>query len=361
MTVPETHVETAATASRWYGRDFPSIDPIAIDLTPAHLAALDELMAKIRSADLPFHAVTRENFLHPALDADLAAIRDEVQHGRGIVFIRGFPVDRYSVAEMETMFWGVGTHFGRGHSQSAAGDLMGHVQDKTDALAGKQSGRGYLSRRQLSPHTDMTEILAMLSLRTAREGGESVFASAMTIWDIVAAEHPEYLPIYLRGFPYHRRNEQADGVEAVTPYDVPVFSTRDGVTSCFYVRDIIDVAMRDLGRSYTDLERAALDFFEDVFARDEVKLERIMQPGEAVFLNNHEVLHGRRTFADHPEKDRKRLLFRLQLQATPTRPVLREMFIYQNKDGGYGIDPQPGKTAAAPEFIVQTPVPVHAS
>jgi alpha-ketoglutarate-dependent taurine dioxygenase len=206
----------------------------------------------------------------------------------------------------------------------------------------------------------MTEILAMLSLRAAREGGESVFASAMTMWDIVAAEHPEYLPVYLRGFPYHRRNEQADGVEAITPYNVPVFATKDGVTSCFYVRDIIDVAMRDLGRGYTELERAALDFFEEVFARDEVKLELIMRPGEAVFLNNHEVLHGRREFADHAEKERKRLLFRLQLQATPTRPVPREMFIYQNKDGGYGIDPQPGKTAAAPEFIVQAPVATHA-
>jgi hypothetical protein len=30
------------------------------------------------------------------------------------------------------------------------------------------------------------------------------------------------------------------------------------------------------------------------------------------------------------------------------------MFIYQNKNGGYGIDPQQGKTAAAPEFIVET-------
>ncbi len=346
--------------ARWYGRDFASLDAIAVDLTPAHLAALDELMAKLRRAGLPFHAVGRADFDHPALNADLAAIRAEVRNGRGIVFLRGLPVDRYSVAEMETMFWGIGTHFGRGHSQSAAGDLMGHVQDKTDALAGKQSGRGYLSRRHLSPHTDMTEILAMLSLRTAREGGESVFASAMTMWDIVAAEHPEYLPVYLRGFPYHRRNEQADDAEPITPYNVPLFATRDGVTSCFYVRDIIDVAMRDLGRGYTELERAALDFFEEVFARDEVKLELVMQPGDAVFLNNHEVLHGRRTFADHPEPERKRLLFRLQLQADPTRPVPRELFIYQNKDGGYGIDPQPGKGAAAPEFVVETPVPVHA-
>jgi alpha-ketoglutarate-dependent taurine dioxygenase len=340
--------------SRWYGRDFPTLDPIAVDLTPTHLAAIDELMARIGAAGTPFGAVTARDFSHPALDADLAAIVAEVRHGRGIAFLRGFPVDRYSVGEMETMFWGIGTHFGRGHSQSAAGDLMGHVADKTAALGGKQSGRGYLSRRLLSPHTDMTETLAMLSLRPAMEGGESVFASAMTIYDIVKAEHPEYLPIYHRGFPYHRRNEQADGVEAITPYDVPLFSEQDGVLSCFYVRDIIDVAMRDLGRSYTDLERAALDFFEEVFARDEVKLERVMQPGEAVFLNNHEVLHGRRTFADYPEPERKRLLFRLQLQATPTRPVRREMFIYQNKNGGYGIDPQQGKTAAAPEFIVET-------
>jgi alpha-ketoglutarate-dependent taurine dioxygenase len=159
------------------------------------------------------------------------------------------------------------------------------------------------------------------------------------------------MPIYERGFPYHRRGEEAHGAAPITPYRVPILSRQDGVESCFYVRDIIDVTMRDLGVAYSDLEREALDFFEAVFNRDEVKLEFIMDPGEAVFLNNYEIMHGRRTFADHEEPERRRLLFRLQLE-TGERPLRPEVFIYENQLSRHGIDPQPGKVPAAPEYLV---------
>jgi alpha-ketoglutarate-dependent taurine dioxygenase len=340
----------ASSKTRWRSTEL-DLAAVTLTLSPAHLAAIDTLMEKVGPQHRRFDTIRKADFSHPALDADLAALRAEVMHGRGIVFIDGMPVDRYSVAEAESLFWGIGTHFGTGHSQSAAGDRMGHVADRTQDLGGKQSGRGYLSRRHLSPHTDLTEILGMLSVRTSPQGGESVFGSAMTMFDIIRREHPEYIPVYEQGFPYHRRNEEAAGAAPITPYNVPLYSVCDGVESCFYVRDIIDVAMRDLGRDYTPLERAALDFFEDVFSRDEVKLEFVMQPGQAVFLNNYEVLHGRRTFVDHPEPERKRLLFRLQLE-TGERPVKPEMFIYENRDNRHGIDAQHGKVAATPEFLV---------
>jgi len=144
-------------------------------------------MEKVGPQHRRFDTIRPADFSHPALDADLAALRAEVMHGRGIVFINGLPVERYSVAEAESLFWGIGTHFGTGHSQSAAGDRMGHVADRTSELSGKQSGRGYLSRRHLSPHTDLTEILGMLSVRTSAEGGESVYGSATTFLTLVAA------------------------------------------------------------------------------------------------------------------------------------------------------------------------------
>jgi hypothetical protein len=340
----------ASSKTRWRSNEL-NLAEVTLNLSPVQLAAIDALMEKVGPQHRRFDTIRRADFSHPALDADLAALRAEVMHGRGIVFINGLPVERYSVAEAESLFWGIGTHFGTGHSQSAAGDRMGHVADRTSELGGKQSGRGYLSRRHLSPHTDLTEILGMLSVRTSAEGGESVYGSATTILDIIRREHPEYIPIYERGFPYHRRNEEAPGAEPITPYNVPIYSVCNEVTSCFYVRDIIDVAMRDLKREYTPLEREALDFFEGVFSRDEVKLEFVMQPGQAVFVNNYEVLHGRRTFIDHPEPQRKRLLFRLQLE-TGERPLKPEIFIYENRDNQHGIDAQRGKVAATPEFLV---------
>jgi hypothetical protein len=343
-----------SSLTHWRSNEL-DLDAVTLKLTPAQVAAIDELMERVGPDKMAFHTMRRKDFSHPALDADLAKLRKEVMHGRGIVFIHNLPVERYTVEQAESMFWGLGTHFGAGHSQSAAGDKMGHVIDRTKELGGRESGRGYLSRRPLSPHTDLTEILAMLSVRQAREGGESVYGSAMTMFDIVKAEHPEYMPIYLRGFPYHRRGEEAPGALPITPYRVPMLSERDGVWSCFYVRDIIDVAMRDLKQEYTPLELEALTFFEGLFNRDDVKLEFIMQPGEAVFINNYEIMHGRRLFADYDDMDRRRLLFRLQLE-TGERPLVPEIFIYENQNNMHGIDAQVGKTAAAPEYLVANKV-----
>src|SRR6267143_1879549 len=59
------------------------------DFTPAHLAAIDQLMARIEEAGLPFHEIRRHHFSHPALDADLAALLAHIKSGPGLVIMRG--------------------------------------------------------------------------------------------------------------------------------------------------------------------------------------------------------------------------------------------------------------------------------
>src|SRR5262245_50270590 len=75
------------------------------DFTPAHLAAIDQQMARIEAAGLPFHAIRREHFSHPALDADLAALLDHIKTGPGLVIMRGFPVDKYDPERMQAVYW----------------------------------------------------------------------------------------------------------------------------------------------------------------------------------------------------------------------------------------------------------------
>ena len=50
----------------WLGRDLDR-DALYWDFTPSHLAAIDELMARIEATGLPFHEIRREHFSHPAL------------------------------------------------------------------------------------------------------------------------------------------------------------------------------------------------------------------------------------------------------------------------------------------------------
>ena len=307
------------------------------DFTPAHLAAIDELMARVEKAGLRFHEIRRQHFSHPALDDDLAALLAHIKSGPGLVIMRGFPVDRYDPERMQAVYWGVGAHFGHGCSQSADGDYLGYVTNV------EKASRGYTTARELHLHTDSAEIVGLLCVRDAKEGGLSVYASSLKVHEIIAREHPEYLPLLERGFRCDRRGEEAPEDEPVTPYRVPVFSTAGGLLSCRYVRGVIDKGAEAAGEKLTDLEKAALACFEAVAQRDDVRFEVMLRPGEASIINNYEILHARTGFVDWEESEKKRLLYRLWLEGEPPRQMRREVHLYQNRSGRMGVDPQPGR------------------
>lgn len=320
----------------WLGRDLDR-DALYWDFTASHLAAIDELMARIERKGLRFNEVRREHFSHPALDADLAGVLERIRTGPGLLILRGFPVDRYDAERMQTVYWGIGTHFGVGVSQSADGDYLGHVTNVAKA------SRGYTTDRELSLHTDSAEIVGLLCVRDAREGGLSIYASSLKVHEIIEREHPEYLKVLERGFRCDRRGEEAPEDEPVTPYHVPVFSVRNGILTTRFVRGVIDRGAERLGQTLSPLEQEALAFFEEVAMREDVRFEVMLRPGEASFINNYEILHARTGFVDWDDPARKRLLYRLWLEGRPPRPMVPEVQLYQNRSGHMGVDPQPGR------------------
>ena len=329
-------MERARHRQGWLGAEFDR-SALYWDFAPAHLAAIDELMAKLAGDPRLFHEITCRDFSHPALDRDLAELLHVIKTGPGLVVMRGFPVDKYTAEEMQTVYWGIGAHFGIGCSQSADGDYLGHVTNV------EKASRGYTTSRELSLHTDSAEIVGLLCVRDAKEGGMSLYANSLKVHEIVAREHPEYLAVLERGFRCDRRGEEAPDDDPVTPYRVPVFSEQNGVLSTRFVRGVIDRGADTLGEPLSALEKDALAFFEAVAQRDEVRFELRLAPGEASFINNYELLHARTAFVDHDDPAKKRLLYRLWLEGEPPRPMKKEVHLYQNRSGRMGVDPQPGR------------------
>ncbi len=342
----------------WRGSDLRK-DDIAFDLSPAQAAALEDVLLRVRKARLPLREIGLEHCRHPALDFDLARVFDEIQDRRGIVIVRGVPVAAHSVDDVSTMFWALGAHFGRGVSQSARGDVLGLVRDETQP-GQAESARGYTSRRELSLHVDLGQIVGLMCVRQARGGGLSQYASGLAIHNEILATRPDLMPVLCRGFPYHRRGEQAPDVAAITPYDIPVFSERGGKVSVFFVGEIFNAAFRDLKRAFTPEEIDAIDTFRATARR--LQFETRLEAGEATFLNNYAVMHARSEFEDWEEPENKRLMLRLWLDAERNvRPVTPHIHIYENQDGRSGIDPQPGRRPAtadyrAPDALVRAQV-----
>ena len=347
-------VATAPVLSRpaegpmtWRGSDLRK-ENIAFDFSRAQAAALEDVLLRVRKARCAVADIKAEHCRHPALDDALARVFDDIQHGRGIVILRGIPVADHSVDDVSTMFWVIGTHLGRGVSQSARGDVLGLVQDETPPGA-EESARGYTSRRELTLHTDLGQIVGLMCVRQARTGGFSQYASGLAIYNEILATRPDLMPVLSRGFPYHRRGEEALDAAPITPYDIPVFSERDGKISIFFVGEIFNAAFRDLHRTFTPEEIDAIDTYRATARK--LQFETRLEAGEATFLNNYAVMHARSEFEDWQESEKKRLMLRLWLDVEhDARPVIPNIHIYENEGGRSGIDPQPGRLPATASF-----------
>lgn len=310
----------------WTGATLPPRPALVRNLPPSAASLLRDLAGAAQRSGVAPWDLTRWHFNHPALAVFFGELFAEVRDGRGFAIIGNIPVD-LPLPTVKLLWWGIGTFFGRGQSQSNLGDRIGEVLDVTDSDPG---ARGYRSRKELHLHTDICDMIALLAVRQARSGGETSLASAHAVHALLRARHPDLLARLEQGYHYHRRGEEAPTEAPITPHKVPVFSRAEGVLSLRFVRPYMEQALRADGRSDPDLI-AAFDALEAT--AEEVKTTFLLQPGEAVVVNNLTTLHARAAFEDWPEPARKRLLLRLWLNATGFRPQRLELNVYGSGDG----------------------------
>ena len=147
----------------WKVADFKTPADYTIELSAIHLRDIERAMRQIKAAGLGLDDLQREHFDFPSLLPVIDEIRHEIEDGRGFVVLRRLPVEDCSKDEIGMIFWGLGTHLGRGLSQSVLGDRLGHVKDfsREDPLA-----RAYRNKQELSPHTDSCDLVgARLSVQ----------------------------------------------------------------------------------------------------------------------------------------------------------------------------------------------------
>tara|TARA_R110002167_G_scaffold51729_2_gene149787 strand:- start:2 stop:1039 length:1038 start_codon:yes stop_codon:yes gene_type:complete len=324
-------------AAAWLASEFTGKDDLAVDLERRHIEALEAETARAMAAGLTHADLSPASFPLAALGDDIVVWRRKVQRGRGIILLRGFPVQRHSVEELRLMFLGLGSHFGRPVSQSKMGDLVGDVID----VGGKDKReRAYRNSRELKLHTDRCDHLGMLCIRPAAEGGLSGYASALAIHNAMLRERPDLLALLYRGYFHHRFGEQAPGEPPVTAERIPIFSVADGVPSVIYIRGYIDLAVEEGHTVLSEAESEALDYLDDVCNRPEIRLDFMMAPGEATFTNNCLLLHTRTAFEDAEDAAQKRHLLRLWLREDD-RPMAPGVLLHK---GTAGIPPREDKS-----------------
>lgn len=328
-------------AANWYAEDLANDTSWLLHLDDEHLKELESALRKVQSLGIPIHEVTREQFALNSLSGHFASLADQLHHGRGLGVIRGLPTDQYDKEEVETIFWGIGTHIGLPARQNIEGDLMGHVRDAGKAY-GEAGVRGYQSNAHLPFHSDLSDVVGLCCLRQAKSGGASSVVSAVTIHNEMSRRAPELLEPLYNGFHFVKRHAELQE-NPYTDERIPVFARSGDKLYCRYLRVRIDKAADRGGFSLSDDEIAALDLFDEIAHDPRMHYDMYLQPGDMQFCNNYVVLHSRTGFEDWPQSDRKRHMLRLWLIFREDRPDLPAKFPFAD---GYARPDEPGHDSA---------------
>jgi hypothetical protein len=321
------------SAADWRGPDMLHAGDWIYELSKADVAEIETALKAAKAMGLSFETLTRENFVLPNFSRVMAYALDMLENGPGIYHLRGFPAGRYDKDDLRLIYWGLGLYLGTAVSQSKMGDLLGDVRDFGVDIASPE-GRGYKSRQQLSYHCDSCDVVGLMVLRAAKEGGLSIIASSLAVRNEIARTRPDLLDVLYQPYPWSWNTQEPPGEKPW--YMQPLFSQVGDKFSCRYIRMQVLNSQRfpDAPR-LTDQQREAMELIDKLASSDEFRMFLKFEPGDVQFLNNHVALHSRTEFHDYPEEDRKRHLLRMWLSVPNSRELAPGMgVIYRDRRAG---------------------------
>ncbi|MFO1082927.1 MAG: TauD/TfdA family dioxygenase [Reyranellaceae bacterium] len=276
----------------------------------------------VRDVERPILDWSGEDFALDGCLPTLASAFRQVRYGRGLALVKNLPRAGVTPAEFRLMTWAIGLHFGVARPQNRASDYITEVRDVGQTYR-SPTGRGYNSNAELDFHVDSADVVLLACYNQAPVGGMSLCASAVTAFDAVKAERPDYAEALASDYAFSRNGEQSE--DEAPWYAVPVCATdANGQVFCKWNRNRIQNAQKlDCVPPLSALQRAAMEYFDAVLRRPENMFSLYLEPGDLQILCNQTMLHSRTSFEDHAAEDRKRLLYRLWL-ATPDSRRLPE-------------------------------------
>lgn len=319
MASVSTILQTPLTGpAAWRGEDLTGDTSWIHHLSPVAIAAFDAALAHLKAQGLQFPDFTQADFPLPeALRAELAVHADSLENGRGFLVLRGLPVERYSDAEINAIYFGVGLHLGQPVRQNPRGDLLGLVMNVGDKT--QKTTRVYETNSYLPYHSDPSDVVGLLCVRKAKEGGLSSLVSVGAIYNELLRSHPMLMGLYYRQWYCAHLCETGN-----EPGLTPIFSYHQGKLTCRYMRQYIELGHEMKNLPLTPVEIEALDAFDKVIHMPELRLDMMLEPGDMQFANNYAVLHSRNGFEDHDDPALRRKLLRLWVKMPNARELAPE-------------------------------------
>ena len=213
-------------AAEWRSADVAEPEAWTLRLSARDHTELDTALvtAKAKSTD-PLE-LERDDFPLDGLAAKLDGVVDVLLNGHGFARIAALDTERYDDDDLTLLYWGIGLHLGEPWAQNKYGHVLGDVTDQGKTIDDPTVRGNELGGIAVDYHTDGSDLVGLLCLRTARSGGLSCVANAVAIHNQLVREAPDLAAALYEPLPYDGRGEQAAGAPAF--YTVPGFTEHGG-------------------------------------------------------------------------------------------------------------------------------------
>jgi len=280
---------------------------------------LEQAANNFLSLGIDISEISPDNFPLRIFNKHLSELSIKLLDGIGFEVITGLPVYRYSAEMIAIIFCGIGAYLGDARSQNSDGHLLGHVRD-IGANPNDQNTRIYQTSQRQTFHTDSADVVGLLCVNEAKEGGDSLLVSAVTIFNQIVELRPDLVEYLFDPIATDRRGEVPTGE---LPFlTIPPLSLENNLLTVFYQRQYIDSAQRFSGvLKLSKKHIEALDLFDSLANNTSLHLSMRLRPGDMQFVYNHAFLHDRTGFVDWTDSSKKRHLLRLWLSMPNDRDL----------------------------------------
>lgn len=242
----------------------------------------------------------QDNFPLPKLGKVLNTLREDLLNGKGFILFKRFPAQQWGPHKNAVAYMGLGTYLGYFISQNGRGHVLGHVKDVGDDPTQIDRVRIYRTTARQFFHADPGDIVGLLCVHRAQEGGESDIVSVHHVWNTLQAEHPDVAELLASPeWYFDRKGEVSEGEEEWIKTSVFFLEPRGkGRVYCkwdpYFVKSLTRFSDKGVIPPLSEAQWHALTVLEETCQR--LSLHMVLEVGDIQFLSDAHVLHARTAY-----------------------------------------------------------------
>jgi len=232
--------------------------------------------------------------------------------GIGFFVIDGECFSDFSREETTEIYSKICKTLGTLYVQNIKNESFVAIKDEGKSMM--SGGRYHQTKEGGSFHTDspqwekVPDFIGLCCINPAKKGGESKFVSAYSIHNEMLKEHKHFLEMLYEQFHFDKRGEYESG-ESPTVFE-PIFTYNGNQLKLRYLRDYINDGQKIQDKPLSKEQNEALDCFDKIIHDENLAVSYELKQYDMVFLNNGRVMHGRTSFEDFEDVEKKRLMIR---------------------------------------------------